>query len=60
MWARWLLQQPVRGNVSLAGGVTGVVIVGVDVDVGVVEVVILWCEIDVVSSSVSGGHFGCV
>ena len=48
------------GDVSLAGGVTGVVIVGVDVDVGVVEVVVLRCEVDVVGSSVSGGHFGCV
>ena len=47
-------------GVSLAGGVAGVVIVGVDVDVGIVEVVVLWCEVDVVGSSVSGGHFGCV
>jgi hypothetical protein len=49
------------GNVSLAGGATGVIIVGVDVNMGIVEVVVLWCEVDVVGSSVSGGHFGlCV
>ncbi len=48
------------GDVTLTGGVTRVIIVGVDVDVGVVEVVVLWCEVDVVGSSVSGGHFGCV
>jgi hypothetical protein len=32
----------------------------VDVDMGVVEVVVLRCEVDVVGSRVSGSHFGCV
>ncbi len=48
------------GDIPLAGGVADVIIVGLDVDVGIVEVVVLWCEVDVVGSRVSGGNFGRV
>ncbi|MFN9941435.1 MAG: hypothetical protein ACK56I_18340, partial [bacterium] len=44
------------GNVSLTGSVRGVVSVGLDIDVGIVEVVVLRSNVDVVGSSVSGGH----
>ncbi len=47
-------------TLNLAGGVAGVVVIGVDVDVGILEVVVLRCQIDVVGSSVSGGHSCCV
>jgi hypothetical protein len=46
--------------VALTGGVAGVVVVGVDVDIGILKVVILRCQIDIVGSSVSNGHFCCV
>ncbi len=46
------------GDVPLTGGVPGVVIVGLDING--FEVVILRGDVDVVSSSVSGGHSCCV
>ncbi len=39
--------------VALSGGVAGVVVIGVDIDVGIVEVVVLRCQIDIIGSSVS-------
>ena len=48
------------GDVPLSGGVPGVVIIGLDIDVGVVEVVVLRGDVDVVGSGVSGGHSCCV
>ena len=44
------------GDVPLTGGVPGIVIVGVDIDIGVFEVVVLLSDFDVVGSSVSCGH----
>jgi hypothetical protein len=50
-----------EGNVSLGRGVAGAVIVSIEIDVaiimGVVVVVILWGQIDIITSS--SGHFCC-
>ena len=48
------------GDIPLSGGVAGVVIVGLDVDVSVVKIIVLRSDVDVVGSSVSGGHSCCV
>ncbi len=47
-------------DVALACCIAGVVVIGVDIDVGILEVVVLWCQMDVVGSSCSGGHCSCV
>jgi hypothetical protein len=46
--------------IALASHVTCAVVVGVDIDIGIFEVVIFWCQIDVVSSSSRSGHCCCV
>ena len=49
-------------NVSLGHGVTGAVVVSIEIDVVLVIVimVIFWGQIDIVSSSCSRGHCCCV
>jgi len=47
-------------DVALAGRVTGVVVIGGDVDVDIVEVVVLGSQINIVGSSDSRRHFRCV
>jgi len=47
-------------NVALACGIAGVVVIGVYIDVGIIEVVVLRGQVDVIGSSVCGGHFRCV
>ncbi len=44
----------------LAGRVACAVVIGIDVDVGILEVVILWCQVDIVGSSSGSGHCCCV
>ncbi len=46
--------------VALACRVACAVIIGVDIDVGILEVVVLWCQVDIVGSSSSSGHCCCV
>ncbi len=45
-------------NVALACGIAGAVVIGGDIDVDIVKVVVLRSQVDVIGSSVSGGHFG--
>ena len=44
-------------NVALACGVARVVFIGVYIDVGIIKVIVFRCQVDVIGSSVSGGHF---
>ncbi len=46
--------------IALAGRVTCAVVIGIDVDIGILEVVVLWCQVDIVGSSSSSGHCCCV
>ncbi len=48
------------GNISLGRGVASAVAIGVEVDVAIIEVIILWGQIDIVGSSCSRGHCCCV
>jgi hypothetical protein len=52
------------GNISLGRGVASAVVVGIEMDVSIIEVVvvmvILWGQINIVGSSCSSGHSCCV
>ncbi len=45
---------------ALAGRIACAVVIGVDIDIGILEVVVLWCQVDIVGSGSSSGHFCCV
>jgi hypothetical protein len=47
-------------HVALACRVACAVVIGVEVDIGILEVVVLWCQVDIVGSSSSSRHCCCV
>ncbi len=47
-------------HIALACRVASVVVIGVDIDVGILEVVVLWCQVYIVSSRSSSGRCCCV